>query len=102
MTNDRSHSSFVILAMLPASLLPALATKSPEQVLTATLAHFGAQAGTVHLLQPGSDGAEPMLVLKASFGIPPHIVAIVQTVPIGKGIAGLAAERREPITICNL
>ena len=43
-----------------------------------------------------------MLALKASSGIPPHIVAIVQTVPIGKGIAGLAAERREPITICNL
>jgi L-methionine (R)-S-oxide reductase len=86
--------------MIPASLLPALATKSPEQVLAATLTHFGAQAGTVHLLQPGE--SEPILVLKASSGIPPHIVAIVQTVPIGKGIAGLAAERREPITICNL
>ncbi len=30
------------------------------------------------------------------------MVAIVETVPVGKGIAGLAAERREPITICNL
>ena len=85
--------------MIPAPILAALATKSPEQVLAATLAHFGAQAGTVHLLHAG---AEPMLALKASSGIPPHIVAIVQTVPIGKGIAGLAAERREPITICNL
>jgi GAF domain-containing protein len=85
--------------MIPFPLLAALATKSAEQVLAATLAHFGAQAGTVHLLQAG---AEPMLALKASSGIPPHIVAIVQTVPIGKGIAGLAAERREPITICNL
>src|SRR5205085_986956 len=35
-------------------------------------------------------------------GIPPPIVAIVETVPIGKGIAGLAAQRLEPITICNL
>jgi putative methionine-R-sulfoxide reductase with GAF domain len=88
--------------MLPPSILTALENKSLEQVLAATLAHFGAQAGTVHLLQPGAAGAESMLALKASSGIPPHIVAIVQTVPIGKGIAGLAAERREPITICNL
>jgi L-methionine (R)-S-oxide reductase len=29
-------------------------------------------------------------------------VEIVGTVPIGKGIAGLAAERREPIALCNL
>src|SRR4051812_6200853 len=88
--------------MIPSPILTALETKSPEQVLAATLAHFAAQAGTVHLLQAGEPGAEPMLALKASSGIPPHIVAIVQTVPIGKGIAGLAAERREPITICNL
>ncbi len=88
--------------MIPAPILAALATNSPEQVLAATLAHFGAQAGTVHLLQPAAAGAEPMLALKASSGLPPHIVAIVQIVPIGKGIAGLAAERREAITICNL
>jgi GAF domain-containing protein len=83
---------------LPAPIAEALATRSPEPVLAATLAHFGAQAGTIHLLE----GAEPQLVLRASTGIPPHIVDIVRTVPIGKGIAGLAAERREPITICNL
>ena len=87
---------------LPATILAALETKSPEQVLAATIAHFGAQAGTVHLLEADQAGVEPMLALKASSGIPPHIVAIVRTVPIGKGIAGLAAERREPITICNL
>jgi putative methionine-R-sulfoxide reductase with GAF domain len=27
---------------------------------------------------------------------------LVQQVPIGKGIAGLAAERKAPVTICNL
>src|SRR4051794_31536540 len=109
MTNDEEsatfvirHLSFVICPMLPSPVLAAVETKSPEQVLAATISHFGAQAGTVHLLQAGPVGAEPLLALKASSGIPPHIVEIVRTVPIGKGIAGLAAERREPITICNL
>ncbi len=45
------------------------------------------------------DGA---LRLVAHLGLPPDVVEIVQTVPIGKGIAGLAAERREPISLCNL
>jgi L-methionine (R)-S-oxide reductase len=26
----------------------------------------------------------------------------VETVPVGKGMAGLAAERRQPVTVCNL
>ena len=82
---------------LTPALETALATGSAEAVLVATLGHFGCQAGTVHRL--GDDG---QLQLAASHNIPPHIVAIVSTVPIGKGIAGLAAERREPISLCNL
>lgn len=81
---------------LPPAIAEALAALSPGSALAATVAHFGCQAGTLHLLRDG------VLRLAASEGIPPHIVQIVQTVPIGKGIAGLAAERREPITICNL
>ena len=67
-----------------------------EQLLQLTIQHFGCHAGTVHLLRDG------LLRLAASSGIPQHIVQIVDTVPIGKGIAGLAAQRLEPITICNL
>jgi len=81
---------------MPPELTAALSTGSPTAVLTATLAHFGCQAGTVHLLRDG------VLKLVAYHGIPPHIAEIAATVPIGKGIAGLAAERREPVTICNL
>jgi signal transduction protein with GAF and PtsI domain len=82
---------------LPAPIETALSTGSSlEQLLQLTIDHFGCQAGTVHLLRDG------VLRLAASSGIPPHIVQIVDTVPIGKGIAGLAAERLEPITICNL
>jgi len=65
-------------------------------VLGAALEHFGCQAGTVHLLRGG------VLELAAHRNIPPAVIEIVETVPIGKGLAGLAAERREPITICNL
>ena len=27
---------------------------------------------------------------------------IIQSIPVGKGIAGVAAERREPVEMCNL
>ena len=81
---------------LPSSINAALNAGDPQNVLAACLQHFGCQAGTVHLLREG------VLKLAAHSGIPPQVVQIVETVPIGKGIAGLAAERLEPITICNL
>jgi len=81
---------------IPPDLEAALATHDPATVLDATLTHFGCQAGTVHLLRGG------VLKLTAHKNIPPPVVQIVETVPIGKGIAGLAAQRLEPITICNL
>lgn len=66
--------------------------------LEAVVKHLKADSGTIHTM--GSDG---MLHLKAaSAGIPPQVLAIVQTVPVGKGMAGLAAERRVPVTICNI
>jgi putative methionine-R-sulfoxide reductase with GAF domain len=27
---------------------------------------------------------------------------VIQTIPVGKGVAGAAAERKEPVEICNL
>ena len=85
---------------IPSTIAAAIDARSLDGALSATLEHFGCQAGTIHLVPPSSpDG---VLHLAAHRGIPPPVVAIVQTVPIGKGIAGLAAERQEPITICNL
>ena len=43
-----------------------------------------------------------LLTLAAHLNIPPQITEIIGTVPVGKGIAGLAAQKREPISICNL
>lgn len=61
------------------------------------MAYFGCQAGTVHRL-----GVDGVLALVAYKNLPPPIVQIIQSVPLGKGIAGLAAERREPVAMCNL
>ena len=82
--------------MIPTPIETAAATSDLTAALAATVAHFGCQAGTVHLLRDG------VLKLAAHDNIPPPVVQIIETVSIGKGIAGLAAERREPITICNL
>jgi putative methionine-R-sulfoxide reductase with GAF domain len=78
------------------SLHAALTNGSPAAVLHATMDHFGCQAGTVHLLEDG------VLKLSAHAGIPPTVVEIIATVPVGKGIAGLAAERGQPVSLCNL
>ncbi len=81
--------------ILPLSITTAL-SGTPAEVLAATMLHFGAQAGTVHGMEDG------LLKLVASANIPPPIVDIIRQVPIGKGIAGLAAQRLEPVTLCNL
>lgn len=57
---------------------------------------FQADTGTLHLLEDG------VLVLKGQVGIPPHVVEIIRRVPIGKGMAGLAAERNAPVSACNV
>jgi GAF domain-containing protein len=76
----------------------ALDTGKLQDVLRLTMEHFRADTGTIHLL--ASDG---VLHLKAaSAGIPEPVLQAVKLVPIGKGMAGLAVERREPVSVCNL
>ena len=81
---------------LSTELESALADGTPDAVLRETIAHFQCAAGTIHILREGA------LALAAHVNIPPPVVEIVRTVPIGKGIAGLAAERLEPVSLCNL
>ncbi len=57
---------------------------------------FGADTGTLHLMENG------VLVLKGQVGLPPHVQEIVRRVPVGKGMAGLAAERNAPVAACNI
>lgn len=57
---------------------------------------FDVDTASIHLLEDG------VLILKAEVGLPPHIAEIVSRVPVGKGMAGLAAERNEPVSSCNI
>src|SRR5947207_2650423 len=64
--------------------------------LAAFLSEAGAVAGTVHLHENGG------LRLAAAKNIPEKVQDIVAWVPSGKGMAGLALERGEPVQTCNL
>jgi L-methionine (R)-S-oxide reductase len=64
--------------------------------LSALLSDAGAVAGTVHLHELGG------LRLAAAVNIPATVQAVVAWVPSGKGMAGLALERGEPVQTCNL
>lgn len=69
-----------------------------QQVLDHCIIAFGCTTGTLHFLEPGTD----LLQLKAQKGIPDFLLPKVSTIPIGKGMAGIAAERRRPVEMCNL
>jgi GAF domain-containing protein len=67
-------------------------------LLDRVLRHFDCPVGTVHRLDP-SDG---QLHLAAQRGLPPALLDKVAVIPIGKGMAGIAAQRRQPVQVCNL
>jgi GAF domain-containing protein len=69
-----------------------------SRALTQVLEDFGADSGTIHLL--GTDGV--LHLAAASAGIPPVVIETVRDVPVGKGMAGLAVERRQPVNACNI
>jgi signal transduction protein with GAF and PtsI domain len=69
-----------------------------DALLERLLRHFDCVVGTVHLLET-RDG---QLHLAAQRGLPPPVLAKVSVIPIGKGMAGIAAERRAPVQVCNL
>ena len=73
-----------------------------EPVLTAVLGKlleaFQCPVGTIHTL----DAPSGLLKLRARRGIPDSILDKVSMIPIGKGMAGIAAERMQPVQVCNL
>jgi hypothetical protein len=70
--------------------------QAQQDWLEAFIAEQGGIAGTVHV-QRGED-----LYLTAAHNIPPKVVAIVAHVPSGKGMAGMAQVKKEPVQTCNL
>jgi L-methionine (R)-S-oxide reductase len=79
------------MAQLNAEFDPAM-----QSWLVRFLSQAGATAGTVHLYKEGG------LRRTAAVNIPPQVQQAVQWVPVGKGMAGLALERGEPVQTCNL
>ncbi len=67
-------------------------------ILDQTLSHCSCVVGTIHRLNP-STGVLDLVVHR---GIPDAIMDRVRHVPVGKGMAGLAAARRECVQVCNL
>ena len=69
-----------------------------NNALAWVLERFAADSGTIHLLE--TDGI--LRLVAASAGISSVVVDTVREVPVGKGMAGLAVERRQPVNACNI
>ena len=67
-------------------------------VLDHVLLAYEADVGTIHVLSAETG----MLELTAERGLPPQLHERVSTIPIGKGMAGIAAKRLEAVQVCNL
>ncbi len=67
-------------------------------LLESILESLGCQTGTIH---QAPDGATT-LTLVCQIGVPDFLTDKIASIPFGKGIAGVAAERQEPVELCNL
>jgi L-methionine (R)-S-oxide reductase len=82
----------------PSTTFPLMFTPeaATQQWLEAFVHVQGGAAGTVHR----REGAG--LCLIAAVNIPPTVIEVTRVIPVGKGMAGLALERKEPVQTCNL
>ena len=67
-------------------------------LLGSILEKFGCHTGTIH--QVANDPTTLSLVCQ--IGVPDFLIEKIASIPFGKGIAGAAAERKEPVELCNL
>ena len=71
---------------------------SDDDALALIVRHLGADSGTIHLL-----GDDRVLYLAAATpGFPDIVLDTIRAIPVGKGMAGLAVERRKPVDACNI
>jgi hypothetical protein len=66
--------------------------------LASILENFGCQTGTIH--RAGDN--DRILTLVCQIGVPESLMDKISSIPFGKGIAGVAAEREEAVELCNL
>lgn len=83
---------------MPFSLPPLPTTEDWSEFLNSVAGDFDCITATLHRLDP----ADQHLKMVAYQGIPPQIMPMIQSIPVGKGIAGAAAERLAPVELCNL
>lgn len=77
--------------------------ENPLQRAVETLREsFAAITCTLHEAEYADGSSVPILRLRGSVGLPDAVRAIAERIPFGKGMAGICAERREPVTVCNL
>lgn len=69
-----------------------------KSLLTGILEEHQCQTGTLH--RASGDGSSLHLVCQ--IGVPEALMEKIAFIPVGKGIAGAAAEKRGPVTLCNL
>lgn len=72
--------------------------KTLDHALTLIVRHLGADTGTVRVL--ADDGL--LHLAAATPGLPAAVLSAIGTIPVGKGMAGLAVERRRPVDACNI
>lgn len=69
-----------------------------QTMLDRVVERFGCAVGTMHRW----DAVAGLLQLQVQRGLPAALLDRVRQIPLGKGMAGIAAERREPVQVCNL
>lgn len=89
--------SFDGFELAPAGWEPGQPDPRFDPLLKRAIETLGAESGTIHLLMEGG-----VMHLVCAQGIPEQVLSIVRRVPVGKGMAGLAVERRGPVTACNI
>ncbi|WPP51972.1 GAF domain-containing protein [Catalinimonas niigatensis] len=69
-----------------------------QHLLSDIITTFNCSTGTLHILDQNTQ----LLKLQAEQGIPEFLLPKMKEIPIGKGMAGIAAERKQPVEMCNL
>jgi L-methionine (R)-S-oxide reductase len=69
-----------------------------QSAIGAIARDFGAVTATLHR----ADEDAKVLHMVAHLGLPEKLLPMTQRIPFGKGMAGLCAERRDTVTVCNL
>ena len=72
--------------------------QNSQSALETIVCFFVANTGTLHRIGP--DGFLHLIAIVGNF--PPPVMDAIRTIEVGKGLAGLAAQRRGPVTVCNL